>query len=54
MNESLVAWVMNLVIHYRDEPDFRRLFAQTPFGSETLQFDREPLGGDMLIVARRP
>ena len=47
-------WVMDLVFHYRDEPDFRRLFAQTPFGSETLQFEREPLGGDMLVIAQRP
>jgi SAM-dependent methyltransferase len=47
-------WVMDLAFRYRDEPDFRRLFAQTPFGSETLQFEREPLGGDMLVIAQRP
>jgi SAM-dependent methyltransferase len=50
----LIAWVMNVAIHYRDEPDFQRLFAQTPFGSEAVHFERESLGGDMLVIAQRP
>jgi SAM-dependent methyltransferase len=50
---TLIAWVMDLVVHYRDAPDFQRLFAQTPFGSETLIFEREPLGGDLLVSATR-
>ena len=50
----LIAWVLDQAIHYRDESDFRRLFAQTPFGLETLHFEREPLGGDMLVIAQRP
>ena len=50
---ALIAWVLDLVVHYRDEPDFQRLFAQTPFGSETLLFEREPLGGDLLVSATR-
>jgi SAM-dependent methyltransferase len=50
---ALIAWVMDLVVHYRDEPDFQRLFAQTPFGSEMLCFEREPVGGDLLISATR-
>ena len=50
----IIAWVLDLEIHYRDEPDFRRLFAQTPFGSEAVHFEREPLGGDMLVIAQRP
>ena len=33
--------------------DFQRLFAQTPFGSESLLFEREPLGGDLLVSATR-
>ena len=50
---ALIAWVLDLVVHYRDEPDFQRLFAQTPFGSESLLFEREPLGGDLLVSATR-
>ena len=50
---ALIAWVLDLAVHYRDEPDFLRLFAQTPFGSETLRFEREPLGGDLLASATR-
>jgi SAM-dependent methyltransferase len=46
-------WVLGLRIFYRDEVDFGRLFAQTPFGLESLHFEREPLGGDMLVIARR-
>jgi len=50
---TLIAWVLDLVVHYRDEADFQRLFAQTPFGDETLLFDREPLGGDLLVSVAR-
>jgi SAM-dependent methyltransferase len=50
----LGAWVLDLVIHYRDEPDIRRLLAQTPFGAEAVQCEREPLGGDLLVSASRP
>ena len=50
---ALIAWVLDLVVHYRDEPDFQRLFAQTPFGSETLRFEHEPLGADLLASATR-
>ena len=50
---ALIAWVLDLVVHYRDESDFQRLFAQTPFGSESLLFEREPLGGDLLVSATR-
>jgi len=28
--------------------------AQTPFGAEAMQFEREALGGDLLVIARRP
>ena len=49
----LIAWVLDLVVHYRDIADFQRLFAQTPFGDETLLFDHEPLGGDLLVSATR-
>jgi SAM-dependent methyltransferase len=50
----IIAWVLNLMVHYRDEADFYQLFAQTPFGSESPHFEREPLGGDMLVIAQRP
>ncbi len=50
---ALIVWVLDLVVHYRDEPDFQRLFAQTPFGSVTLFFEHEPLGGDLLVSATR-
>ena len=50
---ALIAWVLDLVVHYRDESDFRRLFAQTHFDSESLRFEREPLGGDLLASATR-
>lgn len=50
----IIAWVLNLMIHYRDEADFHQLFAQTPFGSVSVRFEREPLGGDMLVIAQRP
>jgi SAM-dependent methyltransferase len=50
----LGAWLMNLANEYRDEPDFRRLFAQTPFGSGAVEFERDPLGADMLVIAHRP
>jgi SAM-dependent methyltransferase len=50
---AIIAWVLGLEIHYRDEPDVRRLFAETPFGAKDLQFECEPLGGDQLVIARR-
>jgi len=50
---ALIAWVLDLVVHYRDESGFQRLFAQTPFDSEFVLFEREPLGGDLLVSATR-
>lgn len=54
-NERILGtWLLGLQLYYRDEADWRDIFAQTPFGVKTLQFEREPLGGDMLVSARRP
>jgi SAM-dependent methyltransferase len=49
----LIAWILGLTNHYRDETDLGKLLAQTPFRAEDVRFELEPLGGDLAIIATR-
>jgi SAM-dependent methyltransferase len=49
----LIAWILGLTIHYREESDLRKLFSQTPFGADAARIEREPLGLDLAIIATR-
>lgn len=50
---NLGEWLYGLRAHYRDEAEISHIFAQTPFGTDRLEFERELLGVDLLATSER-
>jgi hypothetical protein len=46
-------WLYRLNAQYRDEADSSQVYTLTPFGSNRLAFERQPLGIDLPAIAER-
>ena len=54
MNERvLLEWLLEWYLLYRDEGDYRRVFAGTSFDVDRLRFEYEPLAANLFVVAER-
>ncbi len=49
----LIEWLLEWHLLYRDEDDYRRIFAGTAFDGARLRFEYEPLRGNLFAVAER-
>lgn len=49
----LVDWMLDWRLLYRDEQDFRQIFARTSFGDQGVRFEYEPLRANLFAVAQR-
>jgi SAM-dependent methyltransferase len=49
----LIEWLLEWYLLYRDEADYRRIFAGTSFDVSGLHFEYEPLRGNLFAVAER-
>jgi hypothetical protein len=49
----LMAWLLERILIYRDEADYREIFACTSFGPEALTVEYEPLRANMFVVVQR-
>jgi hypothetical protein len=47
---GLIELLLGIKLAYRNEADFRRLLARTPFGDAHLRFDFESLGANMVVT----
>lgn len=50
----LMDWLLEWRLIYREETDYRAIFAQTPFGSNDLHFEYEALRANLFVLAARP
>lgn len=49
----IIDWVMNWNIRNRSEETLRQIFARTPFGSQAVSCELDPLGASWLVMAER-
>ncbi len=49
----IIDWVMNWNIRNRSEETLRQIFARTPFGSQDVSCELDPLGASWLVMAER-
>lgn len=49
----LIEWLLEWYLLYRDEADYRRIFAGTSFDATGLRLEYEPLHGNLFAVAER-
>lgn len=49
----LIEWLLEWHLLYRDEDDYRRIFASASFDPARLHFEYEPLRGNLFAVAER-
>jgi hypothetical protein len=49
----LIDWLLDWHLLYRDEANYRAIFAQTSFGAADLRFEYEPLRANLFAVALR-
>ena len=50
---TLRSWFFEQDKYYRDEQEWHKLFAQTPFAPDHLRFEYEPVGANLLLTAQR-
>ncbi len=50
----LIDWLLDWHLLYRNEVDYRAIFAQTSFDPVNLHFEYEPLRANLFAVAQRP
>lgn len=50
----LMDWLLDWRLIYRDESEYRAIFAQTPFGDMDLRFEYEALRANLFVLAARP
>lgn len=49
----LIEWLLEWYLLYRDEADYRRIFAGTSFDPAALRFEYEPLRGNLFVAVVR-
>ena len=49
----LIEWLLEWYLLYRDEADYRRIFAGTSFNQARLRFEYEPLRGNVFAVVEK-
>jgi len=52
-DRTLIEWLLDWFLLYRDEADYREIFSRTSFGMENLTIEYEPLRVNLFAVARR-
>ena len=52
-DRTLIEWLLDWFLLYRDEADYREIFSRTSFGAENLTIEYEPLRVNLFAVARR-
>lgn len=50
----LIDWLLDWHLLYRNEADYRAIFALTSFDPANLHFEYEPLRANLFAVAQRP